>query len=228
MSGDPDAGVDTAVRDGAVRAVHWSIVVLVAVLVATGLAGGDAVMEWHMRAGEALLALVLFRIAWGFAGSRNARFASFVRGPRACLRYLGSVLRPPHLRYATYNPIFGWMIIAILLALLVQCCLGLFTHDDALTEGPLVKLIGEGLSDTLSRLHRRSWWVVVGLASVHIVAVVVTLITTDERLIHSMVSGRKKLPPGMANPGDAAASTPRALALLAICAAAVWWVVTRL
>jgi cytochrome b len=227
ISGGPEPGVDTAVRDGPVRVVHWSIVILVVALVTTGLSGGDAVMQWHMRLGETLLAVVLFRIAWGFAGSRNARFASFLRGPRACFRYLRSILRPPHEVHATYNPVFGWMIVALLLALLVQCCLGLFAHDETLTEGPLVKLITEDLSDTLSWLHRRGWWVVVGLASIHIVAVLAFSLAGEKGLIRSMVSGRKALPLEIADPEAAAASLPRATILLALCALAVWWTVTR-
>ncbi len=119
------------------RIVHWTIVALVAVLLATGLYGGAAVMVWHMRAGEALLALVLFRILWGFAGSANARFASFVRGPRMVLRYLRSLARPPQPLHATHNPAGGWMVVALLAVLLIQCGLGLFTHDDVMTEGPL-------------------------------------------------------------------------------------------
>jgi cytochrome b len=37
--------------------------------------------------------LVAFRLIWGFAGSRYARFAQFVKGPAATLAYLGTILR---------------------------------------------------------------------------------------------------------------------------------------
>lgn len=83
------------VWDWPVRVVHWAMVVCLVGLVVTGLRKGDA-MAWHMRLGEVLLALVLFRILWGFAGSGNARFASFLRGPRAAARYVRSRLKPPH------------------------------------------------------------------------------------------------------------------------------------
>ena len=217
---------EVAVWDWPVRVVHWAIVALVATLLATRLFGGNAVMVWHMRAGEVLLALVIFRIVWGFAGSRNARFAAFVRGPRAVLRYLRSLARPTHPIHATHNPAGGWMVVVLLAALLIQCCLGLFTHDDVMTEGPLVWRVSEDLSDVLSALHRRGWWLVAGLATVHIVAVVAFFLVRDDNLINPMFSGTKSLPRGTADPSGAKASTARALALLAVCAFAVGWLVT--
>jgi len=222
--GSVDA-VEVAVWDWPVRVVHWSIVALVATLLATGLSGGNAVMVWHMRAGEVLLVLVLFRVVWGFAGSRNARFASFVRGPRAVVRYLRSLVRPPHARHATHNPAGGWMVVLLLLALLIQCSLGLFTHDDVMTEGPLVARVSEELSDVLGALHRRGGWLVAGLASVHIVAVIAFFLVRDDNLIYPMFSGTKSLPRGTADPSGAKASTARALALLACCMIAVGWLV---
>jgi cytochrome b len=216
-----------AVWDWPVRIVHWAIVALVTVLLATGLYGGGAVMAWHMRAGEALLALVLFRILWGFAGSANARFASFVRGPRAVLRYLRSLAGPPQPPHATHNPAGGWMVVALLAVLLIQCGLGLFTHDDVMTEGPLAGLVGEDLSDVLGALHRRGWWLLAGLAGIHILAVVAIVFVRDDNLIYPMFSGTKSLPRGTADPSGAKASTARALVLLAVCAFAVGWLVTR-
>ncbi|MEO8346867.1 MAG: cytochrome b/b6 domain-containing protein [Betaproteobacteria bacterium] len=220
--------IEIAVWDWPVRVVHWSLVALVATSITTGLTGGEATMVWHMRAGETLLALVLFRILWGFVGSRNARFTSFLRGPAKVTAYLKSVLRPPRTQHAAHNPIGGWMVVALLVALLAQCCLGLFTHDEVMSEGPLVKLVSENLSDVLSWLHRRGWWVVAGLASVHIVAVTWYFVALDENIVYPMVSGTKKLPPAAGNSSDAAASTSRALMLLALCALAVWWTVNRL
>jgi cytochrome b len=228
MTDGPIDLVEVAVWDWPVRVVHWTIAALVGTLLVTGLTGGSAIMAWHMRAGEALLALVVFRILWGFAGSRNARFASFVRGPRAVLGHFRALARSPGPAHATHNPAGGWMVVALLLAMLVQCGLGLFTRNETTIEGPLVRLITEDLSDTLSKLHRRGWWLVGGLAAVHVVAVLVLRFARDENLINSMVSGRKFLPTAAANPGGAAASTARALVLLALCALAVWWTVTRL
>lgn len=225
---DANAAKDyVAVWDWPVRVVHWSIVLLVAVMITTGLIGNEALV-WHMRCGQVLLALVIFRILWGFAGSANARFASFLRGPGAVLEYARSLIRPPHHAHATHNPLGGWMVVALLLMLLVQATTGLFTNDDVLAEGPLVKLISKDRSDWIGTWHRRGWWLLVGLASIHILAVIAYFLHLGEDLVQPMLSGAKVLPARLHRPHDAMASTPRALVLLALCALAVWWVCNRL
>ena len=118
-------------------------------------------MDWHIRAGETMLTLVLFRILWGFLGSRHARFASFVRGPRAVLAYARSLLRPAHAQFAGHNPLGGWMVVLLLGALLAQASAGLFANDDIATEGPLARFISKDLSDAISSFHRRNAWFVV-------------------------------------------------------------------
>ena len=227
MTNETDARVEVPVWDWPVRVVHWAIALLVAALVATGLIGDD-MLVWHMRFGATLLALVVFRVLWGFVGSQNARFASFVRGPGAVVAYARSLLTPPHQIHATHNPLGGWMVVALLLALLFQAGTGLFTNDDILADGPLVKHISKDLSDSISSLHRRGWWAVAGLAGLHIVAVLSYFLVLDDNLIYPMVSGEKVLPRRVADPAAAAASTTRAVVLLAACGAAMWWVVNRL
>jgi cytochrome b len=222
VSADP---VVTRVWDWPVRLVHWAMVLLLSTLLIMAKIGGSA-MAWHMRAGEAMLALVLFRVVWGFAGSRYARFASFVRGPRAVLAYARSVFRPPHELHVGHNPLGGWMVIALLLALLFQTGTGLFTNDDVLTEGPLVRLISKDLSDTISSFHRRNAWIVVALASTHIGAVLFYLFALKENLIKPMLHGAKTLPATHAIAGGGGANSVKAAIWFAACAAAVWWLVT--
>ena len=218
--------VVTPVWDWPVRIVHWVMVILLIALLTTAKIGGDA-MAWHMRAGEAMLALVLFRVVWGFAGSRYARFTSFVRGPRAVITYARSLTRPPHELHVGHNPLGGWMVIALLLALLFQTGTGLFTNDDVLTEGPLVRLIGKDLSDTISSFHRLNVWIVVTLACAHIGAVLFYLFALKENLIKPMLHGAKALPSVHRVADGDGASSIKALVLFAACAAAVWWIVTR-
>jgi cytochrome b len=229
MTTDAPALVDpvvTRVWDWPVRLVHWAMVLLLIALLVTANIGGNA-MTWHMRAGESMLVLVLFRIVWGFAGSRYARFASFVRGPRAVLTYTRSMFRPTHEVHVGHNPLGGWMVVALLLALLFQAGTGLFTNDDVLTEGPMVRLISKDLSDTISSFHRCNVWVVVALVSAHIGAVLYYLFALKENLIKPMLDGVKTLSATDTIAGSDSATNIKAAVLFAACAAAVWWMVTR-
>lgn len=219
--GDPIAVERVLVWDRAVRATHWVLVLLLAGLLVTGWTGG-AWLEWHMRFGQVLLAVVAFRVLWGFAGSRNARFRTFVRGSAAVVRYVRSRLaRAPEV-HVSHNPAGGWMAVALLAVLALQAGTGLFANDGELYEGPLAQRVTQNVSDALAWFHRRFWWVVVTLAGAHIAAVLAYLVVLRENLIVGMIRGTRLLPPGLARPEDATASTARALAVLALAFAVVF------
>jgi cytochrome b len=220
-AGQPAAVERVIVWDGAVRVTHWVLVALLVALLVTGRVGG-AWLEWHMRFGQVLLAVVVFRVLWGFAGSRNARFVTFVRGPRAVASYVRSRLaRTPEI-HVSHNPAGGWMVIALLLALAVQAGAGLFANDGELWEGPLAQQVAQETSNALAWFHRRFWWVVLALAVVHVAAVLAYLVVLRENLIVAMIRGAKALPAGVARPEDGLASTPRVLAVLALALVAVF------
>lgn len=213
------------VWDLPVRIVHWAMAALLIVLVVTAKIGGAA-MDWHVRAGETMLTLVLFRILWGFFGSRHARFSSFIRAPGTVIAYTRSLQRPAHPQFAGHNPLGGWMVLLLLCTLLVQASLGLFSNDDIATEGPLVRFISKDLSDAISSLHSRNAWVVIALATVHIGAALFYLIRFKENLIQPMIDGVKHVAGTLPDAANGNASPVKALALFALCALAVWLLVT--
>lgn len=234
MTNDRSADAQAAAADGravpvwdaAVRLFHWTLVALVVTAVVTAQLGGNA-MVWHMRSGFAILALVLFRILWGFAGSRHARFASFVRGPGEVIAYLRAFAGGAHPTFAGHNPLGGWSVVALLVVLLAQATTGLFSNDDIATDGPLVKLVSKALSDTITGLHHRNAWLIGGLVALHLGAVFYHLLVLRDNLIRPMVSGVKRLPATFPAGGDVPVPMARAAVLFALCALVVWWVVTK-
>jgi cytochrome b len=110
----------------------------------------------------------------------------------------------------------------------VQIGTGLFTNDDILWDGPLAKHVSKETSDALASFHRRFAWVVVTLAALHVLAVVAYLTVFRENLARAMVDGMKSLPADLADPSAASASSMKAVALLAACGLAVWFVLHRL
>ena len=85
------APVRIRVWDLPTRIFHWALTVLVLFSFATGKLGGSW-LDWHMRSGYVILTLLVFRLAWGVLGSETARFASFLRGPGALLRYAREIV----------------------------------------------------------------------------------------------------------------------------------------
>ena len=118
------------------RLFHWSLVAGILFMWFSAEIS-DSLMDWHMRVGEFLIALILFRIIWGVIGSDSARFSSLLRSPIATLRYAQTLPSRKPSWHAGHNPLGGWMVIALLLLVLLQASSGLFITDDILLEGPL-------------------------------------------------------------------------------------------
>jgi len=208
------------VWDAPVRLFHWLLVALVSVSVATGYLGGN-LMRWHVWSGCAILGLLIFRLLWGFAGSSYARFAHFVRGPRAVLAYArGLPLRSPS-HTVGHNPLGGWMVVLMLAALAFQAGSGLFANDDIATEGPLYPKISKELSDTISAWHQASAVVLLVLIGLHVAAVLFYYWYKRENLVAPMVTGAKQVP-ARALPPARFAGAARALAVALVAAAALY------
>lgn len=210
------------VWDLPVRLFHWSLVLLIGF---SWLSGEMEWMDWHFYSGYAVLALILFRILWGFVGSTHARFGDFLYGPSAVIAYLRTLPSRTAARFAGHNPLGGISVVLILLCVLVQTGTGLFANDDILYEGPLYKHVTKELSDWLTTIHKYNFNALLALAGVHIAAVLYYLCYKSENLIRPMLTGRKHLPAG-AKPARMA-SPLLAAVLLAACAGAVLFVVTR-
>lgn len=60
------------VWDLPLRIFHWALVGLVIAATVSAKLGGNA-LEWHVRFGLAILALLVFRIIWGFVGGTHAQ-----------------------------------------------------------------------------------------------------------------------------------------------------------
>jgi cytochrome b len=147
-------------------------------------------IDWHMRSGYAVLTLVLFRLLWGFAGSRYALFSQFVRGPGDVLRYLTGRLS----HGAGHNPLGALSVLALLALLLAQATGGLFVNDGSFTEGPLAKLTTSAISDRISTLHRLAEWPLYVLVGVHVCAVIYYSVFKFQPLLGAMVHGDRELP----------------------------------
>ena len=185
-----DRPVQIPVWDLPTRLFHWLLVILVAVSFTTGSIGGNA-MTYHEYSGFAILVLLVFRIVWGFIGSRTSRFSDFVRGPAAVWRYATTLFRGDSERSLGHNPMGGWSVLALLLALLIQVATGLFANDDIITEGPLYVWVSKAVSDWLTRVHRINRFVVVALVATHLSAVLFYLWGKGENLIKPMITGKK-------------------------------------
>ena len=121
------------VWDPLVRIFHWALVVAFFVAYFTE---GDELLGPHVWAGYIALGLVVFRIVWGFVGSKYARFSDFVVGPVAAFRYALEAVRGRAARYIGHNPAGGFMIVLMLVLLVATTVSGLLVYGADQHAGP--------------------------------------------------------------------------------------------
>lgn len=208
------------VWDWPVRLFHWATVALVPSLYLTWRWNW---MEWHVIAGEALLALLLFRLLWGFFGSDTARFAKFLASPPVALRHLAHLSRGEPDTQAGHNPAGGWMVAVMLAILLAETLTGLYVQNDVANHGPFTQLVPAGVANAITALHAILWDVLLALVALHLLAILAYVAVLRHDLVRPMLTGRKLLPASTPQPRIA----DSALALLLFgCAAGVSALIT--
>lgn len=212
---------DNQVRvwDPLVRLFHWT---LVAAFVVAYLTGEEESLV-HIYAGYYIAGLIVFRVIWGFVGTRYARFSDFIYSPRRTVQYLKGMAagKPEH--FVGHNPAGGWMIVMLLVSLVLTTWTGLEYY--ALEgQGPLAAgnveftLVTAALADDDDRyaheahddddeegghspeeefweeLHEFFANLTVLLIVIHVAGVVVASRLHGENLVRAMITGRKNAP----------------------------------
>jgi len=174
----------TIVWDFPTRVFHWALVAFVALAWIS--AEADGVFFWlHVVFGEIVIALVVFRLIWGFIGGRYARFADFVRGPGAVKAHLASLLTRTPQQHIGHNPAAGWMILVLLLVAFFTSFTGLF-----LIEPPYIGPYAHygNLNDDL---HEGLAEILPALVGLHVLAVLLMSLLMGENLTRAMWTGKK-------------------------------------
>ncbi len=218
-----DAPVRARIWDLPTRVFHWTLSAVVVGLIATGLGG---IMEWHFRLGYAVLALLLFRLLWGFVGGRWSRFASFFYGPGSVVAYLRGRADPDHV--IGHTPLGALSVFAVLAVLALQVATGLVADDEISAAGPLTRFVSGDLVSLATGWHKGAGkTIVIALVSLHVLAVLFYVLVKRHRLVRPMVSGDKLITSArsqVAPSRDDAASRGLALVLFAVCAGLAYWI----
>ena len=214
----------TRVWDLPTRIFHWALAFDVFGLLITGFTGGDA-MQWHYRFGYSVLTLLLFRLVWGIVGGKWSRFASFVYAPYSIIRCFKGQGDPLH--SVGHNPLGAFSVFAMLGLLLAQVSTGLISDDEISAAGPLTKFVSNATVNLASSYHVTiGKLLVIVLIITHVAAIVFYLYKKRENLIKPMLHGDKLLPDNTPASVDTAGTRGLALAILLVCAAAVYWLVS--
>jgi cytochrome b len=175
------------VWDLPIRLFHW---LLAALILFSWWSVKNDHTSWHIWSGCGILTLLIFRLLWGFFGSSTARWANFVRGPRAVRDYLRDEWTG-----VGHTPLGALSILALLIAVAIQVGLGLFSEDeDGLYFGPLSTLVRSDTSDRIRDLHETWFKIVLGLIVLHIAAIIFYRLR-GRPLTKPMITGKGLLDP---------------------------------
>lgn len=222
MPAEPAAAEATPVRariwDLPTRVLHWLLALLIPF---SWWSATHDHLPWHLLSGFTILGLLGFRLLWGVFGSPTARFARFLAGPRTVADYVGGRLGQV---VVGHNPLGGWSVAAMLLALTTQVGLGLFSVDeDELNEGPLSRFVDFDTGRAIAHLHHKMFWVLVALIGIHLIAILVYALRR-KNLVGPMITGVRRLAPGVQVPPLAPAWRMAAAALVAF---AFTWIIAH-
>ncbi|HVJ40123.1 MAG TPA: cytochrome b/b6 domain-containing protein [Dongiaceae bacterium] len=228
------------VWDLGVRLFHWALVISFALAAYTGFLGPRNWLNLHLIAGIAAGALVIFRLVWGWLGSRYARFHSFPLSPAAMKAHLAAIIAeyrqaeqrhpgsqrlgapPRHHPEAGHNPLGAAMVYALLLAIALTVLTGAVALGGVVKQGPLAFLVSFDLGLLIRDLHQVLAIALLCMVGAHLAGVIFESRREKINLAAAMITGRKPIP-GAATPEPHQAARPgmAAIVLLVLAAAIV-------
>jgi cytochrome b len=164
------------VWDTPTRVFHWLQVLSFGAAYLT--AFSERMRNYHVALGYILLGLLVFRLLWGFIGTRYARFSSFLFNPKEIVAYLLTMAKGKPAHYLGHNPagsVSVWLLLALGLFICITGVMAL--QDDA--------------SDIVVDLHGLATNVMLGVIMLHIIGVLMSSILHRENLVRAMFTGLK-------------------------------------
>jgi cytochrome b len=214
----------TRVWDLPTRAFHWLLAATVVGSVITAKIGGNALV-WHMRLGLLALALLSFRLVWGFVGGHWSRFASFIYPPSSVAAYLRGDAGPGGRFDIGHSPLGALSVFALLLVLIAQVATGLVADDEIATTGPLYRFVESAIATQATTWHKAvGQYLIITLVVLHIAAVLFYLLKKQRNLIGPMWHGDKLLAPGTPASADDAKQRILAAVVIALASSLSWWI----
>lgn len=171
------APASVQVWDLPLRAYHWGLAA--AVLIAWFSA--NVLDTVHEVAGYAVLGLILFRLVWGFYGTRHSRFRGLIRPLRFVLRYCWRLAHGQSGRYLGLNPAGAAMAVALLVLLTVSTISGLMQISQRFFGVAWVEAV-----------HTYSSNLALILVVVHVLGVILMCALQKENLVLAMITGKKR------------------------------------
>lgn len=170
----------TLIYDLPLRLFHWSFALyfIIAFTVAEKFGSDSPYFSIHMLSGLTLTFTVVFRLIWGFVGSKHSRFSSFQLSPTKLIGYLKAIVTPNSSRWTGHNPASSWSGLAMI---------GL-----ALFLGTTGILMARGIGgDFLGEPHEIAAKIFLVVVIAHVLGIIIHTVKYRDNIGLSMIHGRK-------------------------------------
>ena len=145
-------------------------------------------LDIHQYFGVMILGLLFFRILWGFLGTFNSTFKSFIFSPyKIYLNFLGR-----YQNKSIRSPLGSLSVISFIFALFVLSISGLFSSDDIIYDGPLVYLMPK-YTYLWTKVHNLFHFVLYGLITLHISAIFYYQFLKKHQIIQQIIDGYSRV-----------------------------------
>ncbi len=209
------------VWDSGVRVFHWSLVLFVGVCAYTGFLAEPNWLNVHLAAGTAVATLIVFRLVWGWSGSKYARFRSFAVSLSALRQHFADIAAGRVVRHLGHNQAGALMVYALLAVLVLLIISGVIALGGAVKQGPLAFALSFAAGWTAREIHEVLAFVLLAMIVAHWAGVGFESWRLRENLVRAMFTGRKRDEGARSQPTAPARPAAAAAIVLGIAAIAV-------
>jgi len=206
------------------RIFHWLFAFTVIASWYTSDQDNDLI-DVHMKLGYFTLGLLVFRILWGFVGTKHSRFSSFFPTHTRLRLYIND-WRSNQVKSTTgHNPLGSLMVFLMIFLISLQAISGLFINDDVFSSGPYYDSLSKELEQFMFFLHHNVFDFMIAAIVIHLLAIAYYVRVKKQLLIIPMITGKK--PENLVNVTDKIKHSKIFLAVVLVIAitAFIYWLV---
>jgi cytochrome b len=205
------------------RIFHWLFACTVIASWYTSDQDNDLI-ELHMQLGYFAIGLLIFRVLWGFVGTKHSLFISFIPTPNRLFLYIKNMSNNRIEDSIGHNPLGSLMVILMIILISLQAISGLFINDDVFSSGPYYESVSKEIEQVMVFLHHNVFDFMIGAIILHLVAIGYYVRIKKQSLILPMITGKKTVK--MSNTvGIKHSKLWMALLVLTVAAVFVYWLV---
>jgi len=182
------------------RIYHWLQLVLVVSALGTGFFAPEWWLSIHVWLGYGIVALLVFRLAWGFFGPEYSRFSSFIFSPKILIAHVKAIKAGKPMHFFGHNPLGALMVFALIAVLALISLSGFINYGGVENLGAFAGFVDYATGSSAGKIHLFLAFSLIAMILFHIFGVMFESKISKSSLTKSMIDGDKSVPEGENTP----------------------------